>query len=99
MKKIPLRLVICFILPVLIWMVLSVAFIVRPAEAATLTYVLLPDSLAIDSGGNATCLDTDRRGVCRPQDGGNDNNVVCDIGAYEFSGGSLLNPPTNVRVE
>lgn len=46
---------------------------------STSTHGLLIDSPAIDAGNNATCEDTDQRGVTRPRpDGG-----TCDIGAYE----------------
>ena len=44
----------------------------------TMTHALLPDSPAIDAG-TATCsVDTDQRGVARPQ------SSACDIGAYEL---------------
>lgn len=43
----------------------------------TLTRVLLPSSPAIDAGNNATCADTDQRGISRPV------GDSCDIGAYE----------------
>ena len=44
----------------------------------TFTHALLPGSPAIDAGDDATCLDTDQRGISRPQ------RAACDIGAYEF---------------
>ena len=43
----------------------------------TFTHALLPGSPATDAGDNAACLDSDQRGVTRPQ------GSVCDIGAYE----------------
>ncbi len=42
------------------------------------TIPLLEGSSAIDKGNDATCADTDQRGVARPQ------GTQCDIGAYEF---------------
>ncbi len=42
------------------------------------------NSYAIDHGNNATCADTDQRGVLRPQDGNLDGVSTCDIGAYEL---------------
>lgn len=44
---------------------------------STLTLMPLPGSLAIDTGANAGCPATDRRGISRPQ------GSVCDIGAVE----------------
>ena len=44
----------------------------------TFTHALLPDSPAIDAGDDASCPDTDQRGVARPQ------GAACDIGAYEY---------------
>jgi predicted outer membrane repeat protein len=47
----------------------------------TKTMAILPEfpgSSAIDAGDNASCPDTDQRGVKRPQ------GARCDIGAYEF---------------
>jgi parallel beta-helix repeat protein len=44
---------------------------------STWTMALLPGSLAIDAGNDATCMPTDQRGIYRPQ------GVHCDIGAYE----------------
>jgi predicted outer membrane repeat protein len=46
----------------------------------TQTMSLLPGSPAIDAGNEEFCLETDQRGVMRPQ------GVRCDIGAYEFIG-------------
>lgn len=48
-----------------------------------LTQALLPGSLAINVGDNATCLTTDQRGITRPQEG------QCDIGAFESQGFAL----------
>lgn len=43
----------------------------------TLTYVLLPDSPAIDAGDNVNCPAADQRGVPR-------DDLRCDIGAFEL---------------
>jgi hypothetical protein len=55
------------------------------------TYVLLPDSPAIDGGFPLGCADpdggwltTDQRGTVRTLDGNSDGPVICDLGAYEF---------------
>jgi hypothetical protein len=48
---------------------------------STPTYALLPGSPAIDAGND--CLDTDQRGIHRPQ------GPACDIGAFESEGFSL----------
>lgn len=45
----------------------------------TLTMALQPDSYAIDGGVNP-CVETDQRGVTRPQNG------QCDSGAFEYEG-------------
>lgn len=55
----------------------------------TMTMALLPGSPAIDAGNalicaNASVNNLDQRGVTRPQDGDNDGNAVCDIGAFEY---------------
>lgn len=47
----------------------------------TFTHALEPGSPAINAGDNASCPDTDQRGVERPQ------GANCDIGAYEFEFG------------
>jgi PKD repeat protein len=51
----------------------------------TFTHALLPQSAAIDAGNGSGCTDqngnplnTDQRGVSRPQ------GIACDIGAYEY---------------
>ena len=44
----------------------------------TLTHALLDDSPAIDQGVCVAGIDTDQRGVSRPQ------STTCDIGAFEF---------------
>jgi predicted outer membrane repeat protein len=49
----------------------------------TRTHALQADSPAIDAAG--VCLPTDQRGEPRPQDGDNDNDDACDIGAFERS--------------
>ncbi|MCX6034629.1 MAG: right-handed parallel beta-helix repeat-containing protein, partial [Chloroflexi bacterium] len=43
----------------------------------TQTIPILASSSAIDTGNNATCADTDQRGITRPQ------GAHCDIGAFE----------------
>jgi hypothetical protein len=45
---------------------------------STQTLALLPGSPAIDAGDDASCPDTDQRGVTRPQ------SSHCDIGAFEY---------------
>lgn len=52
---------------------------------STLTHALLYNSPAIDSGDNVSCAFTDQRGYLRITDGNEDNNSVCDIGAYEYN--------------
>ena len=52
----------------------------------TLTLGLQTGSPAIDAGDNVTCLATDQRGAARPVDGDGNASLICDIGAYEFSG-------------
>jgi hypothetical protein len=49
----------------------------------TQTIPILAGSSAIDSGDNASCPDTDQRGLSRPWDGNGSGGAVCDIGAYE----------------
>ncbi len=50
---------------------------------STQTIPILDGSPAIDAGNGATCTATDQRGFAR--------NGVCDIGAFEFGGGLLIN--------
>ena len=65
--------------------------IIPDPRAATFSYLLLPDSPALNtgnpvtpgSGGNA-CLATDRRGVARPV------GSRCDIGSFEYQGSGTL---------
>jgi len=49
---------------------------------------LLANSLAIDSGDDATCASTDQRDLPRTVDGNADGITHCDIGAYEVQGSS-----------
>jgi CSLREA domain-containing protein len=56
----------------------------------TLTHALLANSPAIDAGGIEACLETDQRGVLRPQ------GFACDIGAFELEVVDAGSPtPTN----
>lgn len=48
------------------------------------THALLSGSPAIDSGDDVACLDSDQRGLIRPQDGNADGVASCDIGAFEL---------------
>ena len=41
-------------------------------------------SPVVDTGDAATCLATDQLGTSRPQDGNNDSQAICDLGAYEL---------------
>ena len=45
---------------------------------------LLAGSPAIDAADAAACPATDQRGVARPQDGDDDGEALCDIGAFEL---------------
>ena len=47
-------------------------------------YNLGAGSAAIDAGSTADCPPVDQRGWLRPQDGNQDANPVCDIGAIEM---------------
>ncbi|MCP4417080.1 MAG: hypothetical protein GY805_10685 [Chloroflexi bacterium] len=49
----------------------------------TQTVPILDGSPAINAGNDATCTATDQRGFAR--------NGTCDMGAYEFGGGLLIN--------
>jgi len=55
----------------------------------TQTHALAYDSLAIDNGKDAGCVNAapaitdDQRGATRPTDGDGDGTVACDTGAYE----------------
>lgn len=55
---------------------------------STQTMALYPGSPAIDTGNDASCPNTDQRGVTRPQ------GAHCDIGAYEADG-SFVPTPTS----
>lgn len=52
---------------------------------------LLAGSPALDAGLNnaVNCPDSDQRGELRPQDGNNDGNLGCDLGAFEL--GMIVN--------
>lgn len=51
----------------------------------TPTHRPLPDSPVIDAGNDVTCAASDQRGIERPQDGDDDLDAICDIGAVEFT--------------
>jgi len=55
------------------------------------THALLPGSPAIDAGdpNDAWCVQSDARGILRPQDGNGDGVNRCDIGALEFGSAKL----------
>src|SRR5581483_10018875 len=55
----------------------------------TLTFALLPDSPAIDSGDSFVCPLTDQRGIPRPQGGS------CDVGAFELEAKLALSKDLN----
>jgi hypothetical protein len=48
------------------------------------------NSPTVDSGNAASCLATDAVGTLRPQDGNDDGNAACDIGAHERLGDRLF---------
>jgi hypothetical protein len=50
----------------------------------TLTHALLEGSPAIDAGDIVSCPSSDQRGALRPWDGDGDDELTCDIGAYEY---------------
>lgn len=54
-------------------------------------------SVAIDSGDNSTCYDTDEPGTLRPQDGNGDGTAICDVGAYEFPTKNITRTPTPTK--
>ncbi len=51
----------------------------------TAVHVPNPGSLAIDSGNDATCPETDQRSFPRPADGDGNTTPQCDIGAVEVT--------------
>ncbi len=59
------------------------------------THALPSGSPAIDAGNNATCPQTDQRGMGR-WDGDGDGNKVCDVGAYEYMPAGVLGKRTYV---
>ncbi|MBI3242468.1 MAG: CSLREA domain-containing protein [Chloroflexi bacterium] len=70
----------------------------------TFTHALLTGSPAIDAGDPAGCkdrfgatLETDQRGVSRPQDGDNDPPANCDIGAFELESSVQTGPVFTVN--
>ena len=56
--------------------------------SGAIIYLPMPTSPAIDTGSNASCPETDQRGISRPVDGNNDGSSICDIGAVEFEPGT-----------
>ena len=59
----------------------------------TLTHALADDSIAINTGNNATCVARDQRGFTR-------NDRECDVGAFEVQddGGFFVIPLKNGKV-
>jgi len=53
-------------------------------DGPTRTHALDAGSPAIDAGDDSVNLQTDQRGVARPQDGDGDGTSDSDIGAFEF---------------
>jgi hypothetical protein len=53
------------------------------------THGLAYGSIAIDAGDSATAETTDQRGTSRPVDGNLDENVLPDIGAFEYIPGVI----------
>ena len=62
----------------------------------THTLAIEADSAAVDAAGASCAVDTDQRGVARPQDGNADGISACDSGAYELEEGD---PPPAVPAE
>jgi len=56
----------------------------------TRTHAFQTSSPALDSVPVSDCQETDQRGVLRPIDGDRDSVAACDIGAYEFAPGGIL---------
>ena len=52
----------------------------------TVTHAPIFPSVAIETGVAGTCLNTDQRGVPRPQDGDDDGIAECDVGSVERAG-------------
>lgn len=52
---------------------------------ACMTYALFPSSPALDAADPSDTVETDQRGVKRPQDGDGDGSPRSDIGAFELS--------------
>jgi CSLREA domain-containing protein len=70
----------------------------------TLTHALKLNSPAIDSGDTTGCenqnggyLTTDQRGAPRPVDGDQNRSAICDIGAFEYTGGTTNPSPTSTK--
>lgn len=55
----------------------------RDNGGPTLTHYLGDLSVAIDGGINLACQPLDQRGATRPQDGDEDGNAFCDVGAVK----------------
>ena len=53
-------------------------------------YHFLPGSPCIDSGTNQGAPDHDKDGKTRPMDGDHNGTYICDMGAYEFEGPTLI---------
>jgi len=65
----------------------------------TPTHALAKDSPALDQGDDTECPETDQRGQSRPQDGNNDGQAHCDIGAFERESESTLIKLTSVDAQ
>ncbi len=68
----------------------DIATILADNGGLTKTYALMTGSNAIGTGNNATCENTDQRGVGRPQ------STTCDIGAFEVDSTAPTVTTTNI---